>query len=133
MSSSEDEDDGSLSGELDALMTSFTDEEVGDLSALLEESNGEEEADDQFQWLGNATQLCMLHRLVDLMGSDLEDEEEEKVWGGSHPGKVPNKQQDFWGAHDCLITNYFSGPQSKYDKKDFEIQFCMLRDIFEHI
>jgi hypothetical protein len=54
-------------------------------------------------------------------------------WGGSHPGKSPNKDRDFAGAYDRLITDYFSGEDSVYDEQDFERRFRMPRSIFEKV
>ena len=38
------------------------------------------------------------------------------VWGGSLPGKAPNKNRDFMGAHAKLVEHYFSGTESLYNE-----------------
>ena len=48
------------------------------------------------------------------LGGELEEEEEPRQWGGSRPGKAPNKSRDFTKAHEQLVANYFSGDASVY-------------------
>ena len=41
-----------------------------------------------------------------------EDEDEmemESSWGGSKPGKSPNKPRDFQGAYEKVVRDYFNG------------------------
>ena len=68
-----------------------------------------------------------------LLDSSSEDEEEEKVWGGSRPGRAKNKNRDFLGAHQRFMTNYFSGNDSKYNEEDFEKRFRLPREVFLRI
>jgi hypothetical protein len=60
-------------------------------------------------------------------------EENVPKWGGSRPGKSPNKKRDFKGAHENLVKHYFSGTDSVYNEVDFERRFRMPRVIFYRI
>jgi hypothetical protein len=60
------------------------------------------------------------------------DEEEEQA-GNRKGSKSENKKRDFQGAHDKLVRQYFSGPESVYDEKDFERRFRMPRLLFNKI
>jgi hypothetical protein len=72
-----------------------------------------------------------------LLTEGMLEEDIEKKWGGSRPGKAPNKDRDFQGAADRLIKHYFSGDSSVYDENDFLRRFRMerstLRKIYEAI
>ena len=68
-----------------------------------------------------------------MMAADSSDEDEPGPWGGSHPGKLPNKNRNFAVAYDCLVRDYFSGMDSVYDEQDFERRFRMPRCIFEKV
>ena len=59
--------------------------------------------------------------------------QQPKKWGGSQPGKAPNKKRDFQAAADRLIKQYFSGDASVYSEVDFERRFRMERCIFQKI
>jgi hypothetical protein len=61
------------------------------------------------------------------------NDKEEKQWGGSRPGKAPNKKRDFERAYKMRLEQYFSGPDSIYDEDDFERRFRMPRAIFNKI
>jgi hypothetical protein len=63
----------------------------------------------------------------------IDREENVPKWGGSRPGKSPNKKRDFKGAHDTLVKQYFSGTDSVYDEVDFERRFRMPRVLFNRI
>lgn len=55
---------------------------------------------------------------------------------GASPSKSPrnpNKKRDFAAAHAWLVANYFSGPDSVCDDKDFERRFRMSRRLFNRI
>jgi len=56
--------------------------------------------------------------------------DEERQWGGSLPGKAPNKTRNFELAKETLIRQYFSGDQSTFDEEDFERRFRMPRSVF---
>jgi hypothetical protein len=62
-----------------------------------------------------------------------EGEETPAVWGGSRPGKAPNKNRDFMGAHAKLVEHYFSGEESLYNETNFEQRFRMPRSVFNCI
>ena len=62
-----------------------------------------------------------------------EEEEEQRKWGGSRPGKAPNKNRDFEKAHATVVKHYFSGTQSLYDETDFERRFSVPRSVFNRI
>ena len=59
--------------------------------------------------------------LEELMDSSADDDSYH--WGGSQPGKSPNKDRDFAGAHEQLTKDYFSGQNSVYDDQDFNHHF----------
>lgn len=54
-------------------------------------------------------------------------------WGGSIPGKSPNKKRDFEAAAANVKKWYFSGIDSTYDEKHFERRFRMSRAVFNRI
>jgi len=58
------------------------------------------------------------------------DEEDPPKWGGSRPGKAPNKSRDFARARAILYKQYFSGEDSIYNEVDFERRFRMPRAVF---
>jgi hypothetical protein len=62
-----------------------------------------------------------------------DEDEEETQWGGSRPGKAPNKTRDFVRAYERLVSQYFQGVESIYDEGDFERRFRMPRSIFNRI
>jgi len=59
--------------------------------------------------------------------------DEERQWGGSIPGKAPNKARNFAQAKETLIRQYFSGEASTFDEKDFERRFRMPRVVFMRV
>ena len=63
----------------------------------------------------------------------LTSSDEEEKTGGSLPGRAPNKERDFIGAHAKLMRDYFAGPNSIYDEGDFERRFQMPRALFNRI
>lgn len=63
----------------------------------------------------------------------MDHDSSESQWGGSAPGKAPNKKRNFQGAYDEIVQQYFSGSSSIYDEKDFERRFRMSRSIFFEI
>ena len=42
------------------------------------------------------------------------------MWGGSRPGRSPNKDLDFEGAYRRIVADYFNGTDSVYDETDFD-------------
>jgi len=48
------------------------------------------------------------------------DEPKKRKWGGSKPGKAPNKKCDFNAAHDLIEQHYFKGSDSVYDEQGFQ-------------
>ena len=67
----------------------------------------------------------------------MEDEEDlslnnnnKQKWGGSRPGKAPNKERDFDMAYNKLVKDYFSGDESVYSEVDFETRFRVSRVVF---
>ena len=56
--------------------------------------------------------------------------DEEGKWGGSLPGKAPNKPRNFELARTTLIRQYFNGENSTFDETDFERRFRMPRSVF---
>lgn len=68
--------------------------------------------------------------LEEEMESDADD---ERPWGGSHPGKARNKDRDFIAGWDRLQKDYFSGPDSTCDENDFERRFRMSNQVFNRI
>ena len=52
-------------------------------------------------------------RLIDMDSSGDEEEEEEiRDWGGSLPGKAPNKKRDFELAYRLVVDKYFNALSS---------------------
>jgi hypothetical protein len=75
-----------------------------------------------------------MRELVGNLFLDSESSDDDSIgWGGSVPGKAPNKNRDFLGAYQRLVQNYFSGTNSKFDEKDFERRFRMPREVFNRI
>lgn len=68
-----------------------------------------------------------------LLAEGVMEDDLEKYWGGSRPGKAPNKHRDFEGAANRLIRHYFSGDNSTYSEVDFKRRFRMERDVFQRI
>ena len=62
-----------------------------------------------------------------------DEDEEETQWGGSRPGKAPNKMRDFERAYQRLLSQYFNVVESIYDEGDFERRFRMPRAVFNRI
>jgi hypothetical protein len=62
-----------------------------------------------------------------------DEDEEETQWGGSRPGKAPNKMRDFERAYQRLLSQYFNGVESIYDEGNFERRFRMPRAVFNRI
>ena len=58
---------------------------------------------------------------------------ESKRWGGSIPGKSPNKERNFEAAYEMIMSDYFSGEDSTYNEQDFERRFRISPDIFDTI
>ena len=58
---------------------------------------------------------------------------DELKWGGSRPGKAPNKPRDFEAAYQQLLQQYFSGDDSIYSESDFRRRFRMERTVFETV
>ena len=54
-------------------------------------------------------------------------------WGGSRPGKSPNKERGFEIAHERITKDYFSGEESTYNEQDFERRFRLPRNVFDTI
>jgi hypothetical protein len=83
--------------------------------------------------MDDTTEAAAAASFLDLMGiaasmeedAEMSEEGEETpaVWGGSRPGKAPNKNRDFMGAHAKLVEHYFSGEESLYNETDFEQRF----------
>ena len=79
---------------------------------------------------GVATEAAAATSVLNIMGAvaaraieedeEMSDVEGTPVWGGSSPGKAPNKSRDFSGAHKKVIEQYFSGEASIYNEVDFE-------------
>jgi hypothetical protein len=57
------------------------------------------------------------------MDSD-SDKDNDRIWGGSRPGRRPNKNCDFAGAAAKLKTDYFNGEQSTYNKVNLSYVFA---------
>jgi hypothetical protein len=81
-----------------------------------------------------AIENLILQLAMFLEEEDEEGEEDEanddRQWGGSRPGKAPNKNRNFSQADRILREHYFSGEASIYDEHDFERRFRMPRSVF---
>ena len=67
-----------------------------------------------FQLLQDEMEVDDATFAVLLDSSSDEDEEGIRPWGGSKPGKAPNKKRDFHGAYERVVRNYFNGRESKF-------------------
>lgn len=56
-----------------------------------------------------------------------------KRWGGSLPGKAPNKPRNRLHGHQVLMERYFNGPESTYTDADFRRRFRMSPSLFEKV
>lgn len=56
-----------------------------------------------------------------------------KTWGGSRPGKAPNKDRNFIAAYEQLIKDYFSGSESVYSEVNFKTRFRVSRVVFNRV
>jgi hypothetical protein len=71
--------------------------------------------------------------LTEVLEESSDEDEQERTWGGSRPGKAPNKNRDFVRAYERLVSQYFQGVESIYDEGDFERRFRMPRAVFNRI
>jgi len=73
--------------------------------------------------------------IVDMMVMELlsSSDEEEDEDAGPPRSRKKNKDRDFPLAYANVIRDYFSGPDSIYDEKDFERRFRVPRVIFNCI
>ena len=72
---------------------------------------------------------------MELASSSDEEEEEDnrKQHGGSKHGRSKAKPRDFPGAYARVVGDYFMGPASKYNEKDFERRFRVPRAVFSRV
>jgi hypothetical protein len=104
------------------------DELQSQLQQHLDSQQEEAEYDQQLQDEMHAMATIAYSMTVD---DDTSEEEDDKPkWGGSRPGKAPNKNRDFKAAHANLKKHYFNGVDSVYDETDFERRFRMPRSVF---
>ena len=75
----------------------------------------------------------MLRSARDDIDEESESEQNEPVWGGSRPGRSPNKDRDFEGAHHRIVADYFNGTDSVYDETDFERRYLLERPNFNRL
>ena len=61
------------------------------------------------------------------------DEDGPPQWGGSRPGRAPNKACNFAAATAKLQNDDFNGENSVYSEADSERQFCMPRSVYEDV
>jgi hypothetical protein len=108
------------------------------LDSILETSNESNDDEDN----DNDAFVQMMMELVDddednfiplVVGAAQQmDDDVLGSWGGSQPGKAPNKQRDFEAAYQKLKRQYFNGTDSVYDEGDFARRFRMPRQIPAH-
>lgn len=77
--------------------------------------------------------LILLIQMIEEEDDELLNANNNKKWGGSRPGKAPNKERDFDMAYNKLLKDYFSGDQSVYSERDFETRFRVSRIVFNTI
>jgi hypothetical protein len=108
-----------------------------ELAKLFLDAEMADDADVETQAAAAASFLEVVLAASSTMEEDEEDEsdpeETRPAWGGSKPGKSPNKNRDFIGAHKKLVEHYFSGESSLYNESDFERRFRMPRSVFNRI
>jgi len=102
-----------------------------------EDFSSEDEEDDGAQLIETVMAVADLARIqplppVDPMQWDSGSSSSSSApsWGGSLPGKAPNKARNFLAAKQKLVRQYFSGEASVYDEHDFERRFRMPRSVF---
>ena len=93
-------------------------------------STSSSDDDDVLHLVAEAANLLALD-IVD--SDDTSSSDEGPRWGGSAPGRRPNKPRDFEAAYQQLRRHYFSGQQSLYDEGDFERRFSVPRSIFQRV
>jgi len=71
--------------------------------------------------------------LFDLLSSSDEEAEELPKHGGSKEGRAKNIDRDFPAAYAKVVKDYFSGPASTYNERQFEQRFRTPRAVFEKI
>jgi len=79
--------------------------------------------------VNHLTQVAQFASLPSMLAGSSSEDEEVK-WGGSVPGKAPNKARDFQQAKETLYRQYFSGEASTFNEVDFERRFRMPRQVF---
>ena len=81
----------------------------------------------------------LLDEAMGLIAEDVDDESEsdhddrQRKWGGSYPGRAPNKPRDFLGGYERVVKDYFSGEDSVYDEIDFERRWVLERENFNKV
>ena len=80
--------------------------------------------------ISQTQQTAAYPMLFDSSSSSSEDSDGERPWGGSVPGKAPNKARNFQLAKATLMRQYFNGEDSIFDEFDFERRFRMPRAVF---
>ena len=75
-----------------------------DISRNSNESSSDESFDDA---VDDQILVIIVEELVEINNNS---------WGGSKPGKSPNKQRDFEGQYARLVQQYFSGDNSVYNE-----------------
>ena len=83
----------------------------------MEDPFGDEAARHAIVQAEEDTNVSMRFLLEEVLTSS---DEEESQFGGSNCGQAPNKDHDFLAAYQRVVVNYFNGPQSVCDDKDFE-------------
>jgi len=63
----------------------------------------------------------------------MEQDTKKRGWGGSKPGKAPNKKRDFAAVNALIEQHYFSGADLVYDEKDLKRHFGVHHEVFNII
>ena len=71
--------------------------------------------------------------IVELASSSDEEEEIKRHGTGRSGTRAKNKNRDFAAAYAKVVNDYFSGPASVYDERDFKRRFRCSRNVFNMI
>ena len=103
-------------------------------------SSSDEDSEDQFETLivpilGEHLNILQngaiaIPTIINILSQSTND---SMIWGGSRPGKSPNKERDFELAYERITKDYFSGDDSTYNEQDFERRFRLPRNVFDTI
>lgn len=83
--------------------------------------------------INSAQAACNIINILDAEDQVAQKKAEYPVWGGSRPGRAPNKDRNFHNAFLKLKKDYFSGNNSTYNEDDFAVRFRVSRNVFNRV